>query len=180
MLSCPRCGAIVADDAKTCNACGEPLNSSRPDSSQDFRYNRYKPDPTERDNFIYGLINDTNDTTDEYTPQDIEQNKTVALFAYLAILILVPVFTAPKSRFARFHINQGLTLLVLDVVIAIVLNIIRFVLSMITPILGALISIVLALVQVVAIIYAVLGILNAVNGRAKELPFIGIIRIINY
>ncbi len=180
MLACPRCGAIVADDAKVCNACGEPLNNSRPDFTEDFRYNRYKRDPTERENFIYGIINDTEDTTNEYDPQDIMQNKNITIFAYLGILLLIPLFGAPNSRFARFHINQGLTLLILDVAVSLVLTFVHLLFALITPILGALVTIIITLVNLVALVYLILGILNVVNGRAKELPFIGRVRIISY
>ena len=68
--------------------------------------------PAQQSDFVSKIqsINNTADTTADYTAEDIEQNKVMALLAYLGLLFLVPMFAAPNSKFARYHTNQGLVL----------------------------------------------------------------------
>jgi hypothetical protein len=40
-------------------------------------------------------------------PQDAQDNKIMAILAYLGLLFLVPFLAAKESPFARFHTNQG-------------------------------------------------------------------------
>ena len=58
----------------------------------------------------------TPDTTAQFDPQDIELNNRLSLLSYLGILVLVPIFLVKRSRFARFHANQGLVLLIAGIV----------------------------------------------------------------
>lgn len=117
--------------------------------------------------FIQKLLN-TEDTTNQYDAQDIETNKIFALFAYLGILILIPVFAAKDSKFAKYHINQGLTLLICGFVVEIVLGILIRI-----PVLGIIFGIIASLYGLVVLAMIVVGILNALNGKAKQLPIIG-------
>lgn len=183
MLICPRCGANIPDGAVRCNACGEPLEQNSPDPSQDFRHNRYRPDPSAQDNFFFNLLNNTEDTTYEYDQQDIAQNKAFAVLSYIGILFLVPLLAAKNSRFARFHTNQGLILFIINVIAMTGLNIIRLALCFI-PFIGlvfnVILNIVIVLFEVVILIYMIIGILNVVNNKAKELPIIGKFKLIKY
>ena len=61
----------------------------------------------------FSTINNTVDTTSEYDPQDIEENKFMAILAYFGILVIIPILAAKDSKFARFHSNQGLILCIL-------------------------------------------------------------------
>ena len=45
-----------------------------------------------------------------------DQEKVLAVLAYLGILVLVPIFMGKKSKYVRFHSNQGLILLIGEVV----------------------------------------------------------------
>ena len=124
-------------------------------------------------------LNETADTSAQFDPKDIEQNKTMALLAYLGPLVFVPMFAAKESKFARFHSNQGLILLIVmiawtiiyRVLIAILINIGTFGLL-------ALISTILSLVYIIFTILVIIGIVNALNGKAKELPIIGKYKIL--
>lgn len=118
-------------------------------------------------------FNNTKDTSAEYDPQDIQSNKAMAILAYISWLVLIPLFAAKGSKFARFHCNQGLILAIVEVASGIGLGI----LSMI-PFVGWLFTITECLVEGVCIFFAVLGIINASKGKAKELPIIGSIRIL--
>lgn len=103
-------------------------------------------------------FNNTTDTTSDYDTADIEENKIFAILAYIGILWLVGLLAAKDSKFARFHVNQGIVLF-----IAALLSVI--------PIIGWIWS-------MVVFVFAIIGIVNAATGKAKELPLIGGIKII--
>ncbi|WP_281884390.1 DUF4870 domain-containing protein [Paenibacillus sp. YYML68] len=96
---------------------------------------------------------------------DIQKNKGIAAVAY--ILFFVPLLAAKESRFARFHANQGLLLLIACFAANLVLGLI--------PIIGWLIA---PLANLVFFVFAVLGIIRAWNGESKELPLIGSIQLL--
>lgn len=80
--------------------------------------------------------------------------------SYFSILILIPILCARQNRFAMYHANQGLLLLLTSAVVYIVglLPIVGFV--------GTILS-------VVVFILMVLGVVNAASGRVRPLPMIG-------
>jgi uncharacterized membrane protein len=104
----------------------------------------------------------------------------MALLSYLGLLFLIPLFAAPNSRFARFHANQGLVLCIALVCFGVVYGILAAVFTVVFYALGIyrLLSLLLLLIWAIPIIFMVLGIVNCVQGRAKELPLIGGIKII--
>jgi uncharacterized membrane protein len=107
------------------------------------------------------------DTFDNiFSNEDIEQNKVIALFAY--ILFFIPLLAAKDSKFARYHANQGLVLLLFGIAISIVSSVIPIIGWFIIGPLGTLFVLVLA----------IMGIINALNGKAKPLMLIGGITIL--
>lgn len=124
-------------------------------------------------------LNNTADMTDQFDKADVEQNKVMAILAYFGILVLVPILAAKDSKFARFHSNQGLILciamfawIIADTVQTAVLR------AILWRGLGlwdiySLCGTILNLVYILFTVLAIIGIINVVNGRAKELPFIG-------
>ena len=123
----------------------------------------------------------TPDTTANYAPDDIQNNKGMAILAYLSWLVLIPLFAAKNSPFARYHTNQGLILFLLGLVWGVATKIVTLLLGWI-PILGVVIGILLGIasfvVGIFSVVCLVLGIVNAAQGKAKELPIIGGIRIL--
>lgn len=117
-------------------------------------------------------LNDTADTTAEYDKVDIEQNKGMAVLAYLGILVLIPLFAAKESKFARFHSNQGLLLCIAAIAYSIVYTILSPIIIAISWRLSIIVSL-LGLFSLVFLVLAIIGIINAANGKAKELPVIG-------
>ena len=107
------------------------------------------------------------DTTGDYTPEDINGHKLLSICSYLGILILLPLFLAKDSKFTRFHVNQGLILIIAELIV-----------WAISKIPGTLMSVIAWVLNVILLVYAIIGIVNVVNGKAKELPFIGKYRLI--
>lgn len=103
----------------------------------------------------------TADTTKEFDQEDINKNKVMAILCYLGLLILVPFFMAKDSKFVKFHLNQGLCIIVLAIVLAVIGCL---------PFIGGIVD---ALSSIICLILMVIGILNAARGQAKELPIIG-------
>lgn len=115
----------------------------------------------------------TEDSTHEFTQEDIDNNKVMALLSYLSILFLVPLFAAKNSSYARFHLNQGIILFIASVVSGIIVGILAVFLAFI-PFLGILIAKLIDLaVSILVLILMVIGIVNAATGKAKKLPLIG-------
>ena len=123
-------------------------------------------------------LNNTPDVTGECSAEDIQNGKVMGVLAYIGILVLIPILAAKNNRFARFHANQGAVLFIINVVYNIAVRIVVTILGLISLKLAALISTLLGLVSWVFVILAILGIVNVVQGKAKELPVIGGIKII--
>lgn len=167
MAFCSKCGAQLSDGEKFCSSCGAPIGDTAKENA-----NTTQPVQTDFSQKIAGL-NNTADTTAEYDAQDIRNNKAMAILAYLSWLVLIPLFAAKESKFARFHCNQGVVLAVAEIIAVIVLSILDGL-----PLIGWIFSIAGSLLGLVCFIFAVLGIINAANGKAKELPIIGKFKIL--
>jgi uncharacterized membrane protein len=98
-------------------------------------------------------------------PVEATQNKVIAAAAYL--LFFLPLVAARSSRFAMYHANQGLVLLLTAIASNLVLGFIPLLSLVLVP-----------LANLALLILTIIGILNAVNGYTKALPLIGGITII--
>lgn len=117
--------------------------------------------------------------------QDAAENKVNGVLAYLGILVLVPIFSekGKRSPFARYHANQGLILLIVDVALSIIGSIIGAIfapspLEQLAAAMGAGVvspvpTIVWLIISVIILALSIMGIVNAVKGVMKPLPVIG-------
>ncbi len=171
MAYCEKCGAQLAEGAKFCPSCGAQVGAAQAaGNTQNVDLGA-----------TFQNINNTEDTTQEFDPADIQQNKTMAVLAYIGILVLVPLLGAKGSKFARFHANQGLVLLIAEIILTLVQRIVSGVLLSIfwgSGLMSALMSLIAVAVWVFSIVMMILGIVNAANGRAKQLPLIGNITLL--
>lgn len=91
-----------------------------------------------------------------------QKNIGMAALCYLGILVIIPLVTDSKNDpYVKFHIKQGIVLLIAGVI--------TFIISMI-PVLGWLIGFVL---WIIILVLVVIGLINAVTGKEKPLPLIG-------
>ncbi len=118
----------------------------------------------------YSSVNNVGDHTAEFDPNDIANNKGMGVLAYFGILILIPIFAAPQSRFARFHSNQGLIL-----IIASIINVPLSVILAFIPFIGGLLSLACT---ITLLVFMIMGIVYAAQGKAKDLPLIGSFKIL--
>ncbi|MFN8360443.1 MAG: hypothetical protein U0264_11065 [Candidatus Kapaibacterium sp.] len=108
------------------------------------------------------------DDTMQPDPMDVENNKIMAVLAYLVCLFVVPLFLAKESSYARFHTNQGLVLFIgwtLTYFVQIIAH-------------GFFISFATGGMQLCLLVLALLGVLNASQGKMQRLPIIGNITLI--
>ena len=105
-------------------------------------------------------------------PQDNKSNpigaleqdvKILSAIGYIGLLFLVPYLVKPKDKFAVFHANQGLLLLIATVVINAIGSII--------PVIGW--FIILPLGGIFTLVLFILGVISALKGEEKRLPLIG-------
>jgi uncharacterized membrane protein len=170
MANCVKCGTPLTDGVRFCTSCG--AEQVVHDTEQTPPAGQGTGSVQENLEKTWEKINHTADTTDAYDKTDVEQNKMMAVLAYIGILVLVPIFAVPNSKFARYHANQGLILFVAEVAYGIAYSILAAILTAISWVLGLFVSL-LGLVGLVFLVLAVMGIMNAINGKAKELPIIG-------
>ena len=96
MAFCSNCGAKLDDNAEFCSSCGtrvqkkaENVNPQQAYSNQSYQnQNAQHAQPLDA---------------------DVQNNKVMAVLAYIGLLVLIPIFAAKDSKFARFHSGQGLT-----------------------------------------------------------------------
>ena len=107
-----------------------------------------------------------------FRSKDAEDNKIMAILAYVGILVLVPIFAAKESPFARYHANQGLLLIIASLALVIAEWIIMFILALISPTLVLFFSLIY-LLNLGIFVLMIIGIINAAKGECKPLPLIG-------
>ena len=122
--------------------------------------------------YIKTSLANVRDCTGSYTRSDIYGNRLLALVSYLWIGCLVPKFLLKGSRYAAFHADQGLTLAAFGTVITLVLKLLGKI-----PVIGIIFRLLRVIVIIACLLLSLVGILNCLNGKAKELPFIGVFRI---
>ena len=150
MAFCPNCGSKVEDGTTFCPNCGPKLGVAKASQKTDFSEDLKQ-------------LADTPDTTANYAAADIAENKGMAILCYLGILWLIPFLAKKDSPFVKYHLNQGLLVLILGIAVAIISWI---------PVVGWLCG-------VVVFALAIIGIINVVNGKAQELPIIGKFKLLS-
>lgn len=160
MAFCNKCGNQLPDGANNCPNCGAPAGNTQQNTQN-------------AQDFVNNMMN-TNDTTSQFDPQDINNNKGMSVLAYIGFLFLVPLLACPNSKFVRYHTNQGLVLFLLEFALGVVTGILGII-----PIAGLIIGGLLSAVGgIFTLVLMIMGIINAAQGQAKELPLIGKITLL--
>ncbi len=91
-------------------------------------------------------------------------NRTLmGILCYLSILVLIPLLVEKKDPFVKFHVSQGLALLIIQGIIFLVAQ--TFLIIFLFPIVGIL--------NLVLLVFSILGIVYVVQGKEVALPVIG-------
>lgn len=106
-----------------------------------------------------------------FTPNDIEQNKIYAGLGY--IIFFIPLLIK-DSKFARFHANQILLLLIPSVVINFVCGIILTVLTFSLHLgLASIVGFILGAIDLLISVIGIINMVNAFQGKARRIPVLG-------
>ncbi|RPI18331.1 MAG: hypothetical protein EHM58_05730 [Ignavibacteriae bacterium] len=97
------------------------------------------------------------------TPQEVESGKTMAIIAYFIFFVPLLVEEARNNKFAMYHTEQSILILILNVVGLILGTIGSFVC------IGA----IFYLINLFAFVLWVMGLINAIQGQAKPVPLVG-------
>lgn len=120
---------------------------------------------------------DTEDTSAFFSDTDIRKNKAMACLSYWGLLLLVPIFAAKDSPYARYHANQGLLLFLVNIAYGIVSSIINSIVGWI-PVVRGIVSGILTLGSIAIFVYVIVRTVEASRGKAKDIPIIGKFRLI--
>lgn len=175
MAFCGKCGTQVGEGEKFCPNCGAPIEAEQAannviDKAKD--------------------VLNTEDTTSEYDPADIQANRGIAWLSYMGPLVFIPMFVRKDSKYTQFHVRQGFTLFAIYVaywILNILLNLIKVETTKslwgipytvkVTP---WPITVILALIGIFFAVLSIIGIINAATGKAKKLPLIGNIDVLGW
>ena len=114
---------------------------------------------------------------------DAEQNKTMAILAYILFFIPLLAGAHKTSPFVKYHTNQGTVLFLAAVIFGIAVGILTAILSFVLLGIGAWglwwgIHIIINLLWLAPLALCIIGIINAANKQKKPLPVIGKFTII--
>ncbi len=193
MIYCENCGKQLEENTKFCTSCGASYQTNDDGNSvsenhEECQETTTQPEPTAEEKLqqatatidaVAQKLGNTTDHTSDFSKTDIEANKGTALLSYFGLLVLIPIFAAKHSPYARYHANQGLVLflgmLVWGIIDGVVTALLRALLGNALGLwsLYSLCGTALNIVYVGFSVLAVIGIINVLNERAKELPIIG-------
>lgn len=196
MTFCNQCGNQLNDNENVCTKCGTSVNKgsvslgkdTQPSADAQQAYTLPNMDnqqaqfdannqqfqqtqPNQGVNDFLGKVktlNNTSDTTAQYDPADIQSSTLMSVLCYFSILVFIPIFVAKDSAYTKFHANQGLILAIVAVISSVIMKALSF----------GIIEFVCSIINIAVVVLSVIGIINAVNGKAKELPLIGSIKIL--
>ena len=173
MASCKKCGAALPEDAIVCSACGAPVKEEKSAGINDT-----VEQAVNQTQQTFEKLNDTPDATGECSSEEIQNGKVMGVLAYLGILVLIPLLAETNNRFVKFHTNQGLVLFITEIIYNVAGRILLKVLGFISWAVAGIVGTLLNLVSLVFLVLLIIGIVNVCNGKAKELPIIGGIKIL--
>lgn len=169
MAFCEKCGAQIPENGIFCAACGAPVAAQaqptripeQPAAQPQAPEQQPQP-PVYPQQPVY----DPADHTAEFDPEDISQNKVIAMAAYIlgTVGIIIALLAAPQSKYAAFHSRQALKLDIVSTLLLIVSAVLAF--TFIVPIAGAVCIAILFVVRIICFF-------QVCSGKAKDAAIIG-------
>ncbi len=108
----------------------------------------------------------------DFTPEDFEQNRTMAALGY--IVFFIPLIKCRDSKLGKYCANQGLILLALIVLVTILFNILGMI-----PLIGWLFKVIGGIISLALFCVGILCFAQLMtNDRVIELPYVGAFRLL--
>jgi len=98
----------------------------------------------------------------------VSEGKGLAWLSYLGILLLIPLLVNKDNEYSKFHVKQGIVLLVCTLIYSSGMYILHFI-----PFINCLGWIIAFGIWLFFLILTIMGIVNALTGKTESLPFIG-------
>ena len=147
---CPKCGADNMDKYSLCRNCGEVLFTEK--------------NPVTSVATLSGLNN------------AVVKNRLLSAMSYMGFFVIIPLCCSKNMSVNKFHINQGLSLFICEIVYFLSYMILSIILSNITTWLYCLMGVMLS-VMAIFLIYSTIGIVSAFMNENRQLPIIGNMQI---
>lgn len=163
MAFCEKCGAQIPENGTFCAACGAPVAAQ----AQPTRIpEQPAAQPQAPEQQPQQPVYDPADHTAEFDPEDVSQNKVIAMAAYIlgTVGIIIALLAAPQSKYAAFHSRQALKLDIVSTLLLIVSAVLAF--TFIVPIAGAVCIAILFVVRIICFF-------QVCSGKAKDAAIIG-------
>ena len=189
MAFCEKCGAQIPENGTFCAACGAPVAAqaqptqtpeqpaAQPQAPEQQPQPPVYPQQPVYQQPVYPQqpVYDPADHTAEFDPEDVSQNKVIAMAAYIlgTVGIIIALLAAPQSKYAAFHSRQALKLDIVSTLLLIVSAVLAF--TFIVPIAGAVCIAILFVVRIICFFQVCRGKAQdtAIIGKQVKLPITG-------
>lgn len=166
-MKCPKCSFEVNKKDKFCPYCGHNLKEVVDEVVDE------EIEEVEEQKLDEEVEEENQDPCLEgYEKDDIEKNKIYSVFSYLSFLFIIPLIACPNSKYAKFHVNQGIILCILNVLFSALMKLFEYLSNTIF------FDITETGLDVCILMLTIYGIYNAATGKVKKLPVIGNINIL--
>ncbi|MBR5742874.1 MAG: zinc ribbon domain-containing protein, partial [Clostridia bacterium] len=156
MVLCTRCGATLAPDTKACPVCG----AASPGKELRFAAKSLRK-----------KLFRTRENNRAVDPAEVKTGKYWAAAAYIPLGAPVAYFAKRKNSFVRFHVREGLRLLLAEGIAAAAGLVVGVLLSLVWSRAVFWTELFFLLAGIVFLLFGLLGVRHALMGRQKELPF---------
>ena len=92
----------------------------------------------------------------------VQKNTLMAILAYIGILIIIPFLFAREDTFVKFHIKQGLVLIIIEIIIS------ALGMSMMWAS-----FLIVGIIQLALLVLSIMGIVHVMQGKEQRLPLVG-------
>ena len=94
--------------------------------------------------------------------------KTTSIVSYITFIGWLIAYVAGDKEGAKFHLNQGLTLALIEVACGVLSAVFGWI-----PVVRVITNLVFGLAGVACILLSLLGIFNVLENKEEEIPFVG-------
>jgi len=174
MKTCKNCGKEFSDEIQFCSECGGRLEEEVKNVEPEVQAHQDQKEQSKSKNGFMGA-----DRTAEFDQADINRNKIYGILASFGILFFIPLVADPQSKYCKFWANQGLIILIVQMIASVVSSVITGILGLFAEIevIGILFSLLSLLVSIVfaaiPVVFVVFALVYSGTGKAQELPIIG-------
>lgn len=122
--------------------------------------------------------------TKKFHPDDRRCCRIECVCACSGILFFLPLVSVPESRFGRYWANQGLLILLIEIVALLAWGLSSWILGLLAliPIIGLIFTVIKVavriLISIAVLFFAIRSGIFAGKRRAVDIPFIGYLRFI--